>query len=186
MFFGVTMTRSESERRRIYPTPLIFHIVNWLRLLSWICFTLVPVVDFTSLPSTSDSLSGLVSLRPSANPLEPVQKNKFILIDKFGTGNKCMGSPLSKMILNHFFGRVQNDRLGVIRTPLHFYKRSRLRQSMTRSESERRRIYPTTFCNSLRKSYINIIFLNAHHMPVIGLIIEGASIAPPGILTLGL
>ena len=43
-----------------------------------------------------------------------------------------------------------------------------------------------TFCNSLRKSYINIIFLNAHHMPVIGLIIEGESIAPPGILTLGL
>ena len=54
-------------------------------------------------------------------------KNKFILINKFGTGNKCMGSPLSKMILNHFFGRVQNARLGVIRTPLHFYKRSRLR-----------------------------------------------------------
>ena len=57
-------------------------------------------------------------------------KNKFILINKFGTGNKCMGSPLSKMILNHFFGRVQNARLCVIRTPLHFYKRSRLKQSL--------------------------------------------------------
>ena len=60
-------------------------------------------------------------------------KNKFILINKFGTGNKCMGSPLSKMILNHFFGRVQNARLGVIRTPLHFYKRSRLRHTIIKN-----------------------------------------------------
>ena len=35
------------------------------------------------------------------------------------------------MILNHFFGRVQNARLGVIRTPLHFYKRSLLKHSYT-------------------------------------------------------
>ena len=91
---------------------LLFHIVNWLLLLSWICFTLVPVVDFTSLPSTSDSLSGLVSLRPlsqnnsqdcfvrqSANPLEPVQKTSSFLLTSSAQATSAWGHPSQKWYL---------------------------------------------------------------------------------------
>ena len=89
------------QQKRSYKRPLfsLFHIVNWLRLLSWICFTLVPVVDFTSLPSTSDSLSGLVSLRPSANALEPVQKTSSFLLTSSAQATSASGHHSQKWYL---------------------------------------------------------------------------------------
>ena len=121
----------------------LFHIVNWLRLLDldllyarscrWLHFVAVNFglafrTRFTPSPLTKQ-FTGLFC-SAECKSAWTCAKNKFILINKFGTGNKCMGSPLSKMILNHFFGRVQNARLCVIRTPLHFYKRSRLRHTI--------------------------------------------------------
>ena len=118
-----------------YKKILQFLIFFSQLIISYCQLTPTTVLDFLHAQIVSPSVRCTSRLNIFAIRTSSVRKsawtcakNKFILINKFGTGNKCMGSPLSKMILNHFFGRVQNARLCVIRTPLHFYKRSRLKQ----------------------------------------------------------